>query len=77
MVRIKDANIRRRIHQTYRLQYMKDVVLARILDDPTFSVLNSMIFFNQVEIVGHIQVNSEFLRDLVLSLSLRGRARSA
>lgn len=64
VVRIKDDNIRRRIHQTYRLQYMKDVVLARILDDPTFSVLNSMIFFNQVEIVGHLQVNGEFLRDL-------------
>lgn len=64
VVRIKNDNIRRRIHQTYRLQYMKDVVLARILDDPTFSVLNSMIFFNQVEIVAHIQMNGEFLRDL-------------
>lgn len=64
VVRIKDDSVRRRIHQTYRLQYMKDVVLARILDDPTFSVLNSMIFFNQVEIVGHLQVNGEFLREL-------------
>lgn len=64
VVRIEDDNIRRRIHQTYRLQYMKDVVLARILDDPTFSVLNSMIFFNQVEIVQHLQSNGGFLRDL-------------
>lgn len=64
VVRIEDDQIRRRIHQTYRLQYMKDVVLARILDDPTFSVLNSMIFFNQVEIVQHLQSNGGFLRDL-------------
>lgn len=64
VVRIEDEATRRRIHQTYRLQYMKDVVLARILDDPTFSVLNSMIFYNQVEIVQHIQTNSGFLRDL-------------
>lgn len=64
VVRIEEEQIRRRIHQTYRLQYMKDVVLARILDDPTFSVLNSMIFFNQVEIVQHLQNNGGFLRDL-------------
>lgn len=43
---------------------MKDVVLARILDDPTFSVLNSLIFFNQVEIVNHIQSNGVFLKEL-------------
>lgn len=43
---------------------MKDVVLARILDDPTFSVLNSLIFFNQVEIVNYIQSNGAFLREL-------------
>jgi protein phosphatase-4 regulatory subunit 3 len=40
------------------------VVLARILDDPTFSVLNSLIFYNQVDIVQHLQANSDFLRDL-------------
>jgi len=64
VVRIEDDHIRRKIHQTYRLQYLKDVVLARILDDPTFSVLNSLIFFNQVDIVQHLQNNSSFLNDL-------------
>ena len=64
VVRIEDEQIRRRIHQTYRLQYLKDVVLARILDDPTFSVLNSLIFFNQVDIVQHLQSNAGFLNDL-------------
>ena len=49
---------------TWRLLYLKDVVLARILDDPTFSVLNSLIFFNQVDIVNHLQSNSAFLLEL-------------
>ncbi|KAJ5716485.1 hypothetical protein N7493_008396 [Penicillium malachiteum] len=64
VVPIKDPIIRRKIRSTWRLQYLKDVVLARILDDPTFSVLNSLIFFNQMEIVNHIQTNAPFLREL-------------
>lgn len=64
VVPIEDEITRRKIHQTYRLQYLKDVVLARILDDPTFSVLNSLIFFNQVDIVAHLQNNATFLGDL-------------
>lgn len=64
VVRIEDDQTRQKIHQTYRLQYLKDVVLARILDDPTFSVLNSLIFFNQVDILQHLQSNAEFLSEL-------------
>ncbi|KAF4986025.1 hypothetical protein FDECE_16163 [Fusarium decemcellulare] len=64
VVPIEDEQTRRKIHQTYRLQYLKDVVLARILDDPTFSVLNSLIFFNQVDIVQHLQANAAFLNEL-------------
>ncbi|KAH7110586.1 component of IIS longevity pathway SMK-1-domain-containing protein [Dendryphion nanum] len=64
VVKIEDQNIRRKIHYTYRLQYLKDVVLARILDDPTFSVLNSLIYFHQVDIVQHLQANAAFLKEL-------------
>lgn len=64
VVEIKDQNIKRKIRQTWRLQYLKDVVLARILDDPTFGVLNSLIYFNQVEIVQHLQSNNPFLKEL-------------
>lgn len=64
VVEIDDSQTIQKIHQTYRLQYLKDVVLARILDDPTFSVLNSLIFFNQVDILQHLQANSGFLSDL-------------
>lgn len=64
VVPIDDPGITRKIHATWRLQYLKDVVLARILDDPTFSVLNSLIFFNQVDIVTHLQANTTFLEEL-------------
>jgi protein phosphatase-4 regulatory subunit 3 len=64
VVKIDDENIKRKIHYTYRLQYLKDVVLARILDDPTFGVLNSLIFFHQVDIVQHLQANGPFLKEL-------------
>ncbi|KAF2763504.1 DUF625-domain-containing protein [Pseudovirgaria hyperparasitica] len=64
VVKIDNIEIRKKIHYTYRLQYLKDVVLARILDDPTFSVLNSLIFFHQVDIVQHLQGNTQFLKEL-------------
>jgi protein phosphatase-4 regulatory subunit 3 len=64
VVRIQEEQVRRKIHITYRLQYLKDVVLARILDDPTFSVLNSLIFFNQVDIVQHLHTTPGFMHDL-------------
>ncbi|KAH8702408.1 putative DUF625 domain protein [Talaromyces proteolyticus] len=64
VVPMKDPEIQKKIRQTWRLQYLKDVVLARILDDPTFSVLNSLIFFNQVDIITHIQSSGPFLKEL-------------
>ena len=64
VVPISDPEVEKKIHQTYRLQYLKDVVLARILDDPTFSVLNSLIFFNQFDILQHLQSSPAFLKEL-------------
>lgn len=39
-------------------------MLARILDDPTFSVLNSLIFFNQFDILQHLQNHQGFMKEL-------------
>ncbi|KAI9665116.1 MAG: Platinum sensitivity protein [Alyxoria varia] len=69
VVPIEEPEIKDKIHFTYRLQYLKDVVLARILDDPTFGVLNSMIFFNQVDIVQHIQSNMAYLKAVFALIS--------
>jgi protein phosphatase 4 regulatory subunit 3 len=62
---IRDVGIQRKIHHTYRLQFLKDVVLARALDDSTFNVLNSCIIFNQIDIITHVQQDHAFLRDIV------------
>ncbi|KAF8969370.1 component of IIS longevity pathway SMK-1-domain-containing protein [Flammula alnicola] len=62
---MRDIAIQRKIHHTYRLQFLKDVVLARALDDSTFNVLNSCIIFNQIDIITHIQQDPSFLRDVV------------
>lgn len=64
VVPFEDDLVRQKIRQTYRLQYLKDVVLARIIDDPTYTVLGSLIFFNQVEIMQHVRDNSAFLSEL-------------
>ncbi|KAJ7167672.1 component of IIS longevity pathway SMK-1-domain-containing protein [Mycena filopes] len=62
---IQDLQMQRKIHHTYRLQFLKDVVLARALDDSTFNVLNSCIIFNQIDIISHVQHDPTFLRDVV------------
>lgn len=64
VVQIKDDTIRNKIHQTSRLLYLKDVVLARLLDDPTFNILNSFVFFNQVDITSYIQTDDLLLHEL-------------
>ncbi|KAJ3558761.1 hypothetical protein NP233_g11438 [Leucocoprinus birnbaumii] len=64
-IAIQDITIQRKIHHTYRLQFLKDVVLARALDDSTFNVLNSCIIFNQIDIISHIQQDQLFLKEIV------------
>lgn len=64
VIDFREPAIQMKVHQTYRLQYLKDVVLARVLDDPTFGVLNSFIIFNQIDIVNYIQNEEYFLAQL-------------
>lgn len=64
VVKIEDSVILAKIHQTYRLHYLKDVILARVLDDPTFNNLNALLFFNQIDIIAHVGNNDGFLREL-------------
>jgi protein phosphatase-4 regulatory subunit 3 len=64
VVPFENPDLTNKIHQTFRIQYLKDVVLPRVLDDPTFATLNSIIFFNNVEIVGQIQNDTKFLAEV-------------
>lgn len=64
VVDIGDPMIVAKIHQTYRLQYLRDVILARVVDDPTVSILTSFIFFHQNDIVNYCCQNELFLSEL-------------
>ena len=46
---------------TGRLQLVQDVVLARVLDDATFSTLNSLYYFNTVALVTDLQADKKYI----------------
>ncbi|KAM0756516.1 DUF625-domain-containing protein [Meredithblackwellia eburnea MCA 4105] len=64
VVPIQSTSLLAKIHQTHRLHYLKDVVLARVLEDSTFSMLNSAIYFNEVDIVNEVATDPVLLRDV-------------
>lgn len=69
VIDIGDPMIVAKIHQTYRLLYLRDVILARVVDDPTVSILNSFIFFHQNDIVNYCCQNDLFLSELFRMLT--------
>lgn len=60
-----------KIHQTYRVQYIQDVVLPTpsVFENDMLSTLSSFIFFNKVEIVSLIQEDETFLRTLFAQIT--------
>lgn len=63
VIPITNAELLAKIHQTYRVQYIQDVVLPApsVFEDNMISTLSSFIFFNKVEIVTLIQVSCSLL----------------
>ncbi|KZT06517.1 DUF625-domain-containing protein [Laetiporus sulphureus 93-53] len=66
---LHDEAVQRKVHHTYRLQFLKDVVLARAIDDSTFNVLNSSILFNQIDIINYVQNDAAFFKDIMSAFS--------
>ncbi|KZT62763.1 DUF625-domain-containing protein [Calocera cornea HHB12733] len=64
VIDLKDDVILRKIHNVYRLQFLMDVVLARVLDDPVFNVLKSCMLYQQVEIIQFFSTEEMVLREL-------------
>ncbi|KAJ6772185.1 ATP SYNTHASE GAMMA-RELATED [Salix koriyanagi] len=56
----RDPHVLSKIHQTYRVGYLKDVVLARILDEGTVANLNSIIHANNAVVVSLLKDDSTF-----------------
>ncbi len=61
VIPISTPELKMKIHQTYRVQYIQDVMLPApsIFEENMLSSLNSFIFFNKVEIVSLVQVRSK------------------
>lgn len=68
---IRNTDLLAKIHQTYRVQYIQDIVLPTpsVFEDNMLNTLSSFIFFNKVEIVTLIQEDEKFLDDLFTLLT--------
>ncbi|XP_066905505.1 serine/threonine-protein phosphatase 4 regulatory subunit 3 isoform X2 [Halyomorpha halys] len=66
VIPITNQELLSKIHQTYRVQYIQDVVLPTpsVFEDNMLSTLSSFIFFNKVEIVTLIQ-DDKLLTDIL------------
>ncbi|PIO25729.1 hypothetical protein AB205_0192790 [Aquarana catesbeiana] len=71
VIPISDLELKQKIHQTYRVQYIQDVVLPTpsVFEENMLSTLHSFIFFNKVEIVGMLQEDEKFLTELFAHLT--------
>lgn len=65
VVPIEDEDVKEKIHQIYRLQYIKDVIMPRALDDGAFQIINSIIYFCQVDVVQTLSETESFWRQLL------------
>lgn len=70
-----NTELERKIHQTFRVQYIQDVILPKpsVFEENMLSALNSFIFFNKVEIVHMIEVGlvGWFVRSLAATFVQR------
>lgn len=64
VVPITDLDTVRRIHRIYRMQYVKDVVLPRLMDEPVYSCLSHMIMMGHMDVVNALSVQQTFFSDL-------------
>lgn len=65
---IKNPLVLSKIHQTYRVGYLKDVVLPRVLDEATSASLNSIIHTNNAIVVSLLKDDSTFIQELFAKL---------
>ncbi|XWS08505.1 hypothetical protein CRYUN_Cryun40dG0008300 [Craigia yunnanensis] len=68
VIPIKNSMALLKIHQTYRVGYLKDVVLARVLDEATVASLNSIIHSNNAFVISLLKDDSTFIQELFARL---------
>ncbi|KAM3338171.1 serine/threonine-protein phosphatase 4 regulatory subunit 3 isoform X1 [Capsicum galapagoense] len=65
---IKDSVVLSKIRQTYRVGYLKDVMLAQMLDEATIANLNSIISSNNAMVVSRLKDDNTFIQELFAKL---------
>ncbi|XP_071703408.1 uncharacterized protein [Rutidosis leptorrhynchoides] len=65
---IKDPLALSKIHQTYKISYLKDVILPKVLDDATIASLNSIIHSNNGMVVTLLKDDNAFIKELFSKL---------
>ncbi|XVE65534.1 hypothetical protein DITRI_Ditri08aG0007400 [Diplodiscus trichospermus] len=65
---IKNPMVLSKIHQTYRVSYLKDVVLARVVDEATVSSLSSIVHSNNAIVISLLKDDSTFIQELFARL---------
>ena len=70
VIPIQNHELLNKIHQTYRVQYIQDVILPTpsVFEENMLSTLSSFIFFNKLEIVNMIQVSINIVFCVYLKL---------
>ncbi|GMI72120.1 PLATINUM SENSITIVE 2 LIKE, Suppressor of MEK 1 [Hibiscus trionum] len=67
-IQIKNPLALSKIHQTYRVGYLKDIVLARISDEATAASLNSIIHSNNAIVISILKDDKTFIQELFARL---------
>ncbi|XP_031230828.1 protein PPP4R3C-like [Mastomys coucha] len=70
VIPITQSKLRQKIQQTYRMQYVHDIVLPTpsIFEANLLSDLTTMIFFNKIEIITMLQEDENFLLEVFAQL---------
>ncbi|XP_008153427.1 serine/threonine-protein phosphatase 4 regulatory subunit 3B-like [Eptesicus fuscus] len=63
VIPITTCKLRQRIHQTYRVQYIQDILLPTpsVLEENCLTALKTFIFLNKMEIIHMLQSDDKFL----------------
>ncbi|ELW48299.1 Serine/threonine-protein phosphatase 4 regulatory subunit 3B [Tupaia chinensis] len=70
VIPITNIELRQKIHQTYRVQYISDILfpIPSIFEENTLSTLTTFIFFNKVEVVSMLQKDEKCLCEVFAQL---------
>jgi len=69
IIPVDDQDVLGKIHETHRLEYLKDAILApRAVNDMTIATINTLLHLNNCFIIMRLQGNQTFMRQLWATL---------